>query len=246
MSVQPFLIALQFLTIFPVTLKTPVNNTDIGNSLLYYPLIGVLISLPLFGLIVLLQSQVVYVTAIIVLIAWVVISGGLHLDGLADSADAWLGGLASRERTLQIMKDPTSGPLAVISLVLLLLLKLVMLGVLIQQEDYLAIVWAIILARSAMPLLLLTTPYARNNGLAAILKQYQPHSQTRWLLLVIAVFTALFTGLLTLLFVLTVFLLLRYLMERRLAGFTGDTAGAMIEIIEASLLTFFVLTIGII
>lgn len=246
MSVQSFLIALQFLTIFPVTLKTPVSDTDMGNSLLYYPLIGVLISLPLIGLIVLLQSYAVYVTAVIVLIVWVIISGGLHLDGLADSADAWLGGLASRDRTLQIMKDPASGPIAVISLVLLLLLKLVMLGVLIQQQDYLAIVWTLILARSAVPLLLLTTPYARNNGLAAILKQHQPHTPTRWLLLIIAILTALFASLLTLLFVLTIFLLLRYLMERRIAGFTGDTTGAMIEILEASLLTFFVLTIGII
>jgi adenosylcobinamide-GDP ribazoletransferase len=53
------------------------------------------------------------VAAALVLILWVWSTGALHLDGLADSADAWVGGLASRERTLEIMKDPRSGPAAV-------------------------------------------------------------------------------------------------------------------------------------
>ena len=246
MSIQSFFIALQFLTIFPIRLKTPISDTDIGYSLLYYPLIGLLISLLLITLIELMHTQAAYVTAVVILIAWVVISGGLHLDGLADSADAWLGGLGSQNKTLEIMKDPASGPIAVISLVLVLLLKFVMLAVLIQQKEHLAIVWTLILSRSAIPLLLLTTPYVRSNGLAIVLKEHQPHTQIRRLMLIIAMLTVFFTGLVTLLFVLTIFLLLRYLMERRLAGFTGDTVGAMVKILEANLLTFFVLTIGII
>jgi adenosylcobinamide-GDP ribazoletransferase len=61
--------------------------------------------------------------AALLLTVWVLLSGGLHLDGLADSADAWLGGFGDRERTLTIMKDPRSGPIAVVVLVLVLLLK---------------------------------------------------------------------------------------------------------------------------
>lgn len=49
------------------------------------------------------------------------ITGGLHLDGLADTADAWVGGQGDRDRTLAIMKDPRSGPIAIAVIVLLLL-----------------------------------------------------------------------------------------------------------------------------
>lgn len=47
--------------------------------------------------------------AALLLTVWVLLSGGLHLDGLADSADAWLGGFGDRERTLTIMKDRAAG-----------------------------------------------------------------------------------------------------------------------------------------
>jgi len=60
-------------------------------------------------------------------------------------------------------------------------------------------------------------------------------------MLLIGVLALFSVGLFALLFGLLVFLLLRYLMERRLNGFTGDTAGAMVELLEAALLIFFVL-----
>ena len=57
------------------------------------------------------------------LLAWVGVTGALHLDGLADSADAWVGGIGRSHRTLAIMKDPRSGPAGVVAVVLLLVLK---------------------------------------------------------------------------------------------------------------------------
>lgn len=238
---QAFLIALQFLTIFPVSLKTPVSPKDMGYSLLYYPLVGLLIALPLIVLAWLLSGQPEIVSAVLILISWVIISGGLHLDGLADSADAWLGGLGNKDKTLSIMKDPRCGSIAVITLVLILLLKFVMLTVLLTAQNWSALLWSIILARTALPLLFLTTPYVRKAGLGSQLKQFQPISLSRWLLLMVVVIAWPFTGPLILLLTLGLFLLLRYLMERRLGGFTGDTAGATVELLETGLLTFFVL-----
>ena len=57
------------------------------------------------------------------MLALIALTGGLHLDGLADSADAWVGGFGDRARTLEIMKDPRSGPAGVTAIVSLLLLK---------------------------------------------------------------------------------------------------------------------------
>ena len=99
----PFLIALQFLTIVPVQLKQIPTARQNAQSLLFYPVIGLLIGLILFGLSVALIKLPAILLASIVLVIWIWLTGGLHLDGLADTADAWVGGFGDRERTLQIM-----------------------------------------------------------------------------------------------------------------------------------------------
>lgn len=79
---------------------------------------------------------------------WVGLSGGLHLDGLADTADAWIGGHADRQRTLEIMKDPRSGPIAVVVLLLVLLLKFAALVVLLGQGAWAGLLLAPWLGRA--------------------------------------------------------------------------------------------------
>lgn len=238
---RALLIALQFLTILPVRLQGEFTEQDIGRSLLFYPVVGLLIGIVLSLLGWSLTSQAPMVSAILVLTVWVTITGALHLDGLADSADAWLGGIGDKAKTLNIMKDPAAGPIAVVTIVLVLLIKFVMLTVLLSQQNWWALIWSVILARTALPLLFLTTDYVRPHGLGSILKQQQSALYTRRLMLAVAVLALLSIGLFALLFGLVVFLLLRYLMERRLNGFTGDTAGVMVELLEAALLIFFVL-----
>ncbi|MCB2426828.1 adenosylcobinamide-GDP ribazoletransferase [Methylophaga pinxianii] len=238
---KSFLIALQFLTILPVQLKGTLTDKEIGHSLLFYPVVGLLIGLVLGLLAWSLNAQLPMVSAILVLTVWVTLSGALHLDGLADSADAWLGGIGDKAKTLLIMKDPAAGPIAVVTIVLVLLIKFVMLTVLLSQQNCWELIWSVILARTALPLLFLTTDYVRPRGLGSILKQQQSAIHTRRLMLIVGVLALFSIGLFPLLFGLLVFLLLRYLMERRLNGFTGDTAGAMVELLEAALLIFFVL-----
>jgi adenosylcobinamide-GDP ribazoletransferase len=233
---QPFFIALQFLTILPVKATEPLDNKQLGQSLLFYPIVGLFIAVALIILASLLSSQASFVSAILVLITWVALTGGLHLDGLADSADAWLGGLGNKEKTLAIMKDPASGPIAVALLILVLLTKLIMLSELLAEQNYLAIILATTLARTALPLLFLTTPYVRKQGIAELLIQYQPRIATKYVLLAVAVLSVLLGSFWLLLVAFAVFLLLRYVMQQRLNGTTGDTAGAMVELLETSIL----------
>jgi adenosylcobinamide-GDP ribazoletransferase len=236
--IQPFLIALQFLTIIPVRLSssTSASSKQIGQSLLFYPIVGLLISGLLLVTAWLLNTQSALVSAVLILTLWVFLTGGLHLDGLADSADAWLGGLGDKAKTLLIMKDPASGPVAVTLLILVLLIKFIMLVELLRQQNYLAIVFAVTLARCALPLLFLTTPYVRQGGIGAILVANQPRAAIKCILASTVVLSLIFSGFTLLLSGFIVFLILRYAMELRLNGTTGDTAGAMVEILETTIL----------
>jgi adenosylcobinamide-GDP ribazoletransferase len=113
--------------------------------------------------------------------------------------------------------------------------------IVISSGETSALIWSIILARTAMPLLFLTTNYVRPNGIGAVLKQCLPVKQVKWMLLITTVIALLCLGFTPLLLGLIVFLLLRYAMEHRLDGFTGDTAGAMVELLEISFLLFLIL-----
>jgi adenosylcobinamide-GDP ribazoletransferase len=111
-----------------------------------------------------------------------------------------------------------------------------MLAQLLEQQDLLSIILAIVLARTALPLLLITTPYVRQEGIASLLVQHIPQRDTRILLIGITFLTLLLSGFALFTCILILFLLLRYVMEQRLGGTTGDTAGAMVELLETAVL----------
>jgi adenosylcobinamide-GDP ribazoletransferase len=241
----PLLLAIQFLTQIPVRLEQPYGDREVGASLACYPLVGMLLGAMLVALNSLLLGVPVLLHAALLLAVWVVMTGALHLDGFADSVDAWLGGIGNRERTLAIMKDPYAGPAAVVGVVLLLLLKFTALVGLMQDSSTWALLWPLLLARTAAPLLFITTPYVRPGGLGAALALHAPHRA------VIAVSIATLLGMLAALEMrgiwlvlgcLAVFWLLRRMMMMRLGGTTGDTAGALIEVTETVVLIFWVLT----
>lgn len=234
----PLLIALQFLTRLPVRLPGMPAPEQVGRSLLWYPLVGLLLGGLLLAAQALLSQQPAVLQAALLLTLWVVLSGGLHLDGLADTADAWVGGYGERERTLAIMKDPRSGPIAVVVLVLLLLLKFAALLVLLEAGQTLALLLAPWLGRSALPLLLRSTAYVRPGGLGAQLAEHLPRRELPRVLglhLALLALTGL-SGLWALLAATLVFALWRRALLARLQGTTGDTAGALVELIEVAVL----------
>ncbi|UFH50522.1 adenosylcobinamide-GDP ribazoletransferase [Pseudomonas sp. KNUC1026] len=228
------LIALQFLSSLPVRLPGMPSPQALGRSVLWYPLVGGVFAALLAVLSALLAAAPPLMHAALVLAAWVALSGGLHLDGLADSADAWIGGYGDRERTLAIMKDPRSGPMAVVVLVLLLLLKFAALLALLGLG--LAWWWVPVLGRTALLGLFLTTPYVRAGGLGAALAAHLPREAGWAVLGMVALLSLWLLPLAVLLAGLLAFIALRGLMLRRLGGCTGDTAGAMLELLECVVL----------
>lgn len=231
-----FLLALQFLTRVPVSINTTVSDKQLGLSVLYYPLIGLLIGAAMVLLTTGLAQVAISVQAALLLTFWVIITGGLHLDGLADCADAWVGGFGNPQRSLEIMKDPASGPIAVLSLILLLLLKWTVLTELLAKSQLTGLLVAPMIGRCAILALMLTTPYLRKKGLSTVLLQHLPLPPTKIILLgclLLAVFTVGFVPI-----VLAMLMLwwVRKLALQRLGGVTGDVYGAAVELVEATLL----------
>ncbi|AEF98684.1 adenosylcobinamide-GDP ribazoletransferase [Methylomonas methanica] len=235
---ESLLIALQFLTRIPVNYRLTDNAAALGRSVLYYPLVGFVIGVILSFLALLLSGTPDMVAAAVVLAAWVFLTGGLHLDGLADCADAWVGGLGDPQRSLRIMKDPASGPIAVLVLLLLLLVKFTVLFVLIQQNNLIPLMLAPLLGRCAILLLMLSTPYVSPKGIAEKLLDNLPYSEARTVVVVSLAFAGLFMGWANVLLAFGILLWIRYLALQRLGGVTGDVYGAAVELIEtAGLLT---------
>jgi adenosylcobinamide-GDP ribazoletransferase len=245
MLVRPALIAVQFLTCFPIRLDPSPVGREVGLSLLWYPAVGGLLGLLVWVSAILFSPLATPLAASMVLAVWVSCTGALHLDGLADTADAWVGGRGNREHTLAIMKDPYSGPVAVATLVCLLLVKFGALSALHQVRS--AASWSDLhfasscilpplLARATVPLLFAHTPYVRAEGLGADLARYQSRRGGLWLAGLAALAVIALCGRYGLVATATaavVYLVMRRAFIRRLGGMTGDCAGAMIEVIEA-------------
>ncbi len=227
------LIALQFLTSIPVRLSCPMNPAEQGQSLLFYPLIGGLIGCLLITPLWLVPDRGL-LTAALMLTIWVLLTGALHLDGLADSVDAWVGGWGDRERILSIMKDPRCGSMGVMALILVSLLKLAALNAASPQ----AALWiglTPIVGRTLPLAMLLTTPYVRPGGLGDVMARHLPHHVGWSVIVAVCLLVLALTGpigLIPLLVVASALVLIRHLGMRLIGGCTGDILGALIEIGE--------------
>ncbi|MEA4813056.1 MAG: adenosylcobinamide-GDP ribazoletransferase [Anaerolineaceae bacterium] len=238
-------LALSFLTIIPIETRKVHNPDDLGKAAAWFPLIGALMGALLAG--VYYGLQLIFplpVSAVLATIFWVFLSGGLHLDGLADSCDGLLNA-SSPERRLEIMKDPRLGSFGGIGLVLAIFLRVVLLNSIPIQEIFFALPLAAALGRW-MLILAALQPMARPGGLgdafAKGLKQdtWMPAALTVIFLVVLGGWKGIVGALLAHLLAIAVF----SFAKRRLGGMTGDVFGLTVEISELSVLAAFCLTIG--
>ena len=234
----PLFVALQFLTRIPVRLPHAPSPRELGQSLLWYPVVGLMLGALLYALATGIDLGLPVLRAGLLLAAWVWLTGTLHIDGLGDTADAWIGGRADRERMLTIMKDPRAGPGAVAVIVLVLLLKFQAIGA-ISGAQRIEFLLPPFLARAAVPALFATTPYVRPDGIAT----YHAAELPRRTALVLVVVCLLVTvvvfrqpGVVAVLAAAAIFLIMRTMLMRSLGGTTGDTAGAMVELVETAVL----------
>jgi len=230
--------AIGLLTRLPMPKLSEIKAADSGRSVLFYPLVGLLIGIILYLPIFFFETASPLLLAALITVLWAMLTGGLHLDGLADSADAWLGGLGDAERIQRIMKDPVVGAAGVIAIVCLLLLKVAALASLIEQGHGGLLVIAPVMGRSLILLLFLSTPYVRQNGMANDMVDYLPKKLSVYIVIASLLLCAWFSFY-GVVFGLLGFFLLRRLMLKLLGGCTGDTIGASVEVGEALFLLGF-------
>jgi adenosylcobinamide-GDP ribazoletransferase len=216
-----------------------VSEQVLGRSTAWFPLAGALIGAILAGagaLAGLLWSPPT--VRVLVVVGWAALTRGLHLDGLADSADGLLGG-ATRERKLAIMKDSRIGTFGLLAVAGLLAMKLAFLAELQDLALWRVLVPACALARWAMLLAVFAFPTAAPDGLAGRFKRHCGWPQLGIGTILAAAVSFFFLGVwgLVLLALLGLVTLLWSLGVRRaLGGHTGDTYGALGELGEALVL----------
>ncbi|MDK2846370.1 MAG: adenosylcobinamide-GDP ribazoletransferase [Synergistales bacterium] len=237
---KPFFAALQFLTIIPVRCR--LSGEDYHRAPLWFPVAGLLL-----GVIVVLADNALmrlglpfFLTSVLTISILAALSGGLHLDGLADSADGLLSA-RPRERALEIMRDSRIGTMGVLALFFLLAIKVASLTGLQGNLRSGALLLAPIAGRSMILVVMGTLAYARKKGGAAsIFIRHNRKVLVLWgLAWALAAGVALFGvwgGVLLFVAVSAVAILLSIWFSIRLGGFTGDTLGAASEIIEAAVL----------
>ncbi len=230
--------ALSLLTILPVRPRWD-GDTPLGRAMVFYPLIGLGIGGVLAGEAALLDRlaggpHFSLLRAAFLLVVWVVITGGLHLDGWGDTCDALLP-VVDRERRLEILRDPRMGSFGVIGISLLLLIKLAGLQAI---HDSASLFLAPTLGRWFIVLAAAGWPSARPGGMGDWFRQGLQGRHIAW-----ATFTTLAAviwfqveGIIALTVALITGGALARFAVSRLGGLTGDTYGALVEGIEASVL----------
>jgi adenosylcobinamide-GDP ribazoletransferase len=167
------------------------------------------------------------------------LTGGLHLDGLADLFDAVGGGKGDRARILEILRDSRIGAHGAAALVLVLLAKVGALAPLVERQDLLPILIAPAIARWAVTPLVTLFPYARVEGLGRAFNggagRREVAVASALMLLLIATFGLRFV--LPALAALAVSIGIGVWIHRRLGGLTGDVYGAAIELAETTALS---------
>ena len=251
-------LAIRFLTIFPIASFPLSNNSNqdeevltenFANSMAFFPLVGMLI-----GVLLVVLRRIFYYLPVspligdtLVLIVWIWLSGGLHLDGFADSVDGFSGG-HDKEEILKIMKDSATGAKGVVALVSLLLLKFVLLVEmpLLLKDAVLFFTptigrWSMVIAA------FLGKPARLKNSMGKLFMDYVSWREVIFASLTLAAIGIFLFRLYFLLLVIIgigiILLILKYC-QKKIGGISGDILGAINEIVEVSiLLTFYILYI---
>lgn len=233
-----FFHALSFLTRIPVPQMSS-SQLSWEKSIRYYPVIGLMIGICLS--IAAYVANMLFplpVTAVLILVFWIWITGGLHLDGWMDLADGF-GSNREKEQMVEIMKDSRVGAFGVIAAILLLLIKLAALVVIISEYPLIFLILPPFIARFFLVIAIWHWPYKSENGVGAGLRNgISPQSLVINSILTVGIisFSVGLIGLVYFSMCLLVGWLFGRAVSRKLEGLTGDCYGALVEWVEGSAL----------
>jgi adenosylcobinamide-GDP ribazoletransferase len=228
--------ALAFLTRVPLGRRLTLEAADVGAGAVFFPLIGAAVGAAVAATLILLDGPLsALLAAALALAAGTLLTGAMHLDALADTADSF--GAATREQALEIMRDHATGAYGATAIALDLLIKAAALAELAAGDGWRGVVAAATLARSVPLLLAASLPYARAEAPGAgrlLTDRLTGRRAALGILAAITIATLLLgTEAVPLLAITaaTALILFRSF-GRRHDGVTGDTLGASVEISE--------------
>jgi len=241
--VKSLLAAFAFLTRFPVGKFVACDASGVALSAGWFPLVGNFLGLVYSLAAALVKDHLpVGVVAVLLVILDALLTGALHADGLADTADGFGGG-KDREDTLRIMRDHSIGSYGGVALALLVALKVTAYAALLSRGNWIpAVILIPALGRWSMLLLTAALPYARPSesvidgmgkrsllwGTAVILPALAVAASLRaWIALGAVAAVSVIFGLYC---------------RRRIGGITGDTLGANLQLSESAALLAFLWT----
>jgi adenosylcobinamide-GDP ribazoletransferase len=236
------ILAIIFLTRLPLPTPRNVDVEEIGRSTPFFPIVGLIIGLMLIGIDWLASHLWLPVGAnAIVFVSLIIITGGLHFDGLMDTCDGIFSG-RDRERMLEIMRDSRVGAFGVLGAICIALLKFSFLNALPVQIRWQTLLLFPVLGRWSMVWGITLFPYARmSSGLGRPFTDYAEKQYLLWAslpVLATAIILFLWNGFLLLIITGLSALLLGKWISLRIGGLTGDNYGAICEITETlSLIT---------
>jgi adenosylcobinamide-GDP ribazoletransferase len=248
-----FLVALQFLTRISVPSSRSWDDSWLNDCVRYFPLMGAVVgAVGAAALWVAAQVWPVALAALVAVAATVWLTGAFHEDGLADTFDA-LGGSASRDKALAILKDPRIGSYGAMALVVVTLGRVAAATALLEisvAHAAAALVLSHALGRLAPVVVMARLPYAgdiehaRAKPLATAARPINLWIALGWSVFLAALVSAVvanpempFTALAAALW--TAWVMARWL-RRRLGGYTGDTLGATEQLAELAVLLVWV------
>jgi adenosylcobinamide-GDP ribazoletransferase len=235
---RALLVGIAFSTRLPVRVGA-VTPTELAEGLACFPIVGLAIGAACFGAYSLSAPMLGPTLAAVIAVAccaW--ITGGLHLDGVADWFDALGGGRGDRQRMLEIMRDSRIGAHGAVALVLVLLAKVAVLAELPHSQRVLALCGAPAAARLAAICLLYCLPSARADGLGRGMAQdlRGPHVAVACATYLMVALWLGSESVLPSIGAAAAGVAVGWQARSKLGGVTGDVCGASIELSELAFL----------
>lgn len=238
-----FILTMQFLTRIPINADLKATEEDFAKGVVYFPIAGLIIGA--FNLAILLAASKLLgglFPVVCCVLAGTAITGGFHVDGLADTCDGIFSS-RTRDKMLEIMRDSRIGTNGTIAIIFDYLLKLTLLAMLTGKGLYLAVLLSPVAAKTLMVLLMKTSVYARSGpGLGGLYLEKQTIRATVLAAVIgISIITAFsgLWGITALAGCAVICFLYRSFIYSKLQGMTGDTLGAANELLE---ITFILIT----
>ena len=237
--IQPFILALQFLTRLPLTYTISTAPPIVRRALMFFPLAGYVIGCILVAAGFVLShipSCTPLIAAMLIITLETALTGAFHLDGLADTFDALFSQGKTREEKLAIMKDSRIGVMGCVALILALMLKIALLAHMLELHRLVPLLAFPVAGRWAQVVAYTFSPYVRKGGTGEIFAHAADAVVCGGATLLLSPLLLLPGMLSGMLLLILFYILYRSYIHCQIGGITGDVLGSITVLAEIMLL----------